>query len=83
MQRESKIGYTRFYSRSHDTVTRVVYDGVISAAALAAMAVQFEALFATMASLADCLANAGRRADADRLQRELDALKREVEQLPH
>lgn len=56
---------------------------VISAAALAAMAVQFAALFATLINLATCLDAAGRHADADSLRRELDLLKQEVESLPH
>jgi hypothetical protein len=56
---------------------------VISAAALAAMAVQFAGLFATLTLLAACLDAAERHADADSLRRELDALKREVERLPH
>jgi len=55
----------------------------ISAAALAAMAVQFASLFATANLLAICLDQAGRHADADSLRRELDELKREVERLPH
>jgi hypothetical protein len=56
---------------------------VISAAALAAMAVQFSGLFATMVLLAACLDAHDRHADAESLRRELDALKREVEALPH
>jgi hypothetical protein len=56
---------------------------MISAAALAAMVVQFAGLFATTVLLASCLDAAGRHADADSLRRELDALKREVERLPH
>jgi len=56
---------------------------VISAAALAAMAVQLAGLFASMMLLANCLDAAERHADADSLRRELDALKREVERLPH
>jgi hypothetical protein len=56
---------------------------VISAAALAAMAVQFAGLFATLATLATCLDAADRHADADALRQELDTLKREVAKLPH
>jgi hypothetical protein len=47
------------------------------------MAVQFAALFATMANLANCLDAADHHADAESLRRELDNLKREVEKLPH
>lgn len=56
---------------------------VVSAAALAAMAVQFAGLFATLTILAQCLDTANRHADADSLRRELDALKQEVEKIPH
>lgn len=56
---------------------------VISGAALAAMAVQFAGLFATLVLLAACLDAADRHADAESLRRELDQLKREVELLPH
>ena len=56
---------------------------VISAAALAAMAVQFAGLFATLTLLAQCLDAHDRHADAESLRRDLDALKREIEALPH
>ena len=56
---------------------------VISAAALAAMAVQLAGLFATLNNLAICLEQADRHEDAESIRRELDALKREVEALPH
>jgi hypothetical protein len=56
---------------------------VITAAALAAVAVQLAGIVFTGQSLIDCLENAGRQEDADRLRQELDAVKREVERLPH
>ena len=54
---------------------------VISAAALAAMAVQFSRLVATMVSLADCLANAGRAQEAETLRREVGAIEKQLKQL--
>jgi hypothetical protein len=56
---------------------------VISGAALAAMAVQFVGLFATLTTLAKCLDEADRHADGDSLRREVDQLKREMERIPH
>ena len=57
---------------------------VVSAAALAAMAVQFAGLFATLTILAQCLDTANRHADAGFAPpASFDALKREVEKIPH
>jgi hypothetical protein len=56
---------------------------VITAGALAAMAVQLAGLFATLMSLAACLDAHDRHEDAESIRRELDALKREVESLSH
>lgn len=52
---------------------------VISAAALAAMAVSFASMFASGIALAECLENAGRHQDAATLRRELDEVKRQLQ----
>jgi hypothetical protein len=54
---------------------------VVSAAAVAALAVAFATWIASAMSLADCMENNDRRQDAESLRREIDAIKTELQKL--